>query len=404
MGWCGVVCAEVRVAYLTSRFPHVSETFIVREMDAVAAEGIEVLPRALFAAVDPTVHERARPWMAALRRPTPVRGVLALAWWLTRRPGALLPALGTVVRSHARSPGLLARALATVPIAAAHARELEASKVDHVHAHYATYPALAAWLIQRLTGIPYSFTAHAHDIYVHRLMLGRKVAEARFVVTISDFNHRLLTQAGGTPVEVVHCGVPVDSIACRPRTLPTEGPVQVLCVASLQEYKGHAILLDALAMGGLERLRVECVGSGPLRSDLKARAAALGLSDRVTFSGPQPEHEVAARFAAADAFVLPSIVAADGQMEGLPVVLMEALAHGVPAVSTRLSGIPELVRDGETGLLATPGDPVSLHDALMRLLAEPSGAAERALAGRALVEDEFDLRRCGAQIAALLRH
>ncbi len=398
----------LRVAYLVSRFPHVSETFIAREAGAVAAEGVEVHVRALFPPVDATVHPAARPFAASVRRPSARSAAAATAFWLARRPVTLGRATLAVVAGHRRSPAHLARALATLPLAAAHARELRAARVAHVHAHYATYPALAAWLCRRLTGVPYSFTAHAHDLFVDRSMLEAKVAEASRVVTISAFNRRLLAEHGlvgtGTPVDVVHCGVDVAATPYADRALPATGPVRALCVASLQEYKGHRVLLDALATtSGLERVELDLVGSGTLRAELEARVRALGLADRVRFHGAEPEDRVAARLAAADLFVLPSVVARDGQMEGIPVALMEALAHGVPVVTTRLSGIPELVRDGDTGLLAAPGDPADLGRALLATLADPAGARARAREGRALVAAEFDLRASGRRLAALLR-
>ena len=389
------------VAYLVSRFPHVSETFIVREVNGVVAEGVDVELRSLYPPVDATVHPEAERWMDRLRRPSPRDGVAAAAWWLVRRPLRLASSTAAVIAAYAHSPRLLVRALATVPLAAAHAKEIRAAgRVRHVHAHYATYPALAAWLVKRLTGVPYSFTAHAHDLYVDQSMLRRKVRDAAFVVTISDFNRRFLEPYGGG-ADVVHCGIDPVGIAFAPRTPPVEGPVRALCVASLQEYKGHAVLLEALAT--LDRVEVDLVGGGELREELEQRAAELGIADRVRFHGPLPAPRVAELLAAAHLFVLPSIVASDGQMEGIPVALMEALAHGVPVVTTRLSGIPELVRDHETGLLAEPGDAGSLAATIIEVLASPGSARTRAEAGRRLVEEEFDLRASARRMAELLR-
>jgi len=393
----------VRVAYLVSRFPHVSETFIVREMETVAQAGIEVSVLALFPAASHAgpVHPAAAPWVARLRRPTPLRGLAETARWAVRRPVATGRILATIVAGHRRAPAVLLRALATLPLAAAHARDVRRQRIDHVHAHYATYPALAAWIIRRLTGCPYSFTAHAHDLYVDRAMLGPKVAEAAEVVTISDYNRALILEETGRGARVVHCGVAADAIAFRPRLLPSEGPVQALCVASLQEYKGHRHLLHALA--GLDRLRLTLVGDGPLRGELEALCAQLGIAERVRWLGSLTEDEVRRELEAAEVFVLPSVVAADGQMEGIPVALMEAMAHGVPVVATRLSGIPELVRDGRTGVLAEPADADSLRRALEGVLADPEAARRRAEEARRLVEAEFTLAQQGAAMAALLR-
>jgi glycosyltransferase involved in cell wall biosynthesis len=396
----------MRVAYVVSRFPHVSETFIVRELNAVsAADELEVELMSLFPAVAETVHPAAQPWVGRLRRGT-FRGALAgLLWWLARRPLRLGSSAIAVVVAYARRPRVAVRALATIVIACQHARALAAHPVEHTHAHYATYPALAAWMCRRLTGVGYSFTAHAHDLYVDQSMLARKVEDARFVVTISEFNRdwlRPYVGQSGTPVEVVHCGIDPGEYRHRDRRLAEEGPIDALCVASLQEYKGHSVLLRAVAGDPrLGRISLDLVGEGELRRSLERLAAELGIADRVRFQGGLEEGEVRDRLAAADLFVLASVVAANGQMEGLPVALIEAMASELPVVATRLSGIPELVVDGETGLLADPGDPVSLAEVLAATLADPEGSRRRARAGREAVQQGFDVRETGSRMAAL---
>ena len=381
----------MRVAYFVSRFPTVSETFVLRELDAVAAE-LDVELHALFPPPDETVvHPAALAWVPRLHRPTPLAGVRALGWWLMRRPRRTLATLAVVTAEYARVPRVLGRALATVALACAHARTL---RVDHVHAHFASYPALAAWVAWRLTGTPYSFTAHAHDLFIHQAMLARKAADASFVVAISDFNRRFLREhAGASPaVHVVHCGVEPERFPFRPRTPAT--PPRLVCVATLKSQKGQAVLLRALA--SLPGARLDLVGDGPDRAGLEAEAARLGVAERVTFHGSLPEAEVAEVLATADVFVLPSVIAPDGDMEGIPVALMEALASGLPAVATRQSGVPELIRDAETGFLAEPGDAGTLRDAIGRALAGSTAAA-----GRELVEREFDQRRSARRLVEL---
>jgi glycosyltransferase involved in cell wall biosynthesis len=392
----------MRVAYIVSRFPHASETFIVRELSALeAAGGTTVELMSLFPPVDATIHPSAAPWTDRLARPELGEALVALLWWAVRRPVRLLTTVGVVLREHVRSPALLVRAIVTLPLAAAHARLIRTRGVQHVHAHYATYPGLSAWISRRLAGTPYSITAHAHDIFVNQRMLARKLADAAFVVTISEYNRGFLADYGDSGrIHVVHAGIDPEAYPFRPRAVPPEGPVRALCVASLQEYKGHAVLFDALAHEpALDRVELDLVGAGPLRAALEGRARELGLVDRVRFHGSASEDAVRGLLERADLFVLPSVIARGGQMEGLPVVLMEALASGVPVVATRLSGIPELVTDGTTGLLAAPGDAGSLRDALGRAL---NGDFRPDLqAGRALVEREFDVRDSAARLREL---
>lgn len=401
-----MVARDPTVAYIASRFPTVSETFIRRELDAVAARGLDVTVLALFPTPPGPVHDATRPWLGRVRRVRPWDAAASLAWWLRRRPLRLLSSIGYVARGYARSPAL-PRALLTLVIAAAHARWVAEEEVGRVHAHFATYGALSAWMIKRLTGTPYSFTAHAHDLFIDQAFLREKVHDAEVVVAISDYNRRFLRRYGGdvtTPVRVVRCGIDVASYAFRARRPDGRAPVRALCVAGLREYKGHKVLLDALGLHGegLEQLTVSCIGDGPLHDSLVRRAAALGVSDRVTFKGAMTESEVLRELAGAEVFVLPSVVAADGQMEGIPVALMEAMACGVPVVSTALSGIPELVRPGVTGVLVPPGDARALAAGLRSVLDDPEGAAQRSAHGRALVEREFGIDRTGSAMAAIL--
>lgn len=395
------------VVYLVSRFPVTSETFIVREIEALDRSGkfhLEI--RSLFPSPDEPVHDVARRWSRNLVRPTAWDAATGFAWAVLVRPVAIVAVLATVTSGYLKRPALLVRALITVLLACAHARDLARQGPCHVHAHYATYPALAAWVCRRLAGTSYSFTVHAHDLYVDTSMLDRKIADARYVVTVSRYNRALLEQHNrqGTPVRVVHAGIDVSAYRFRPRGVPAEGGVRALTVASLQQYKGHAVLLEALAMGGpeVDRITLDLIGDGVLRGDLEAHVDRLGLGGRVRFLGSRSEEAVRAALDAADLFVLPSIVADDGQMEGLPVALMEALACGVPSVSTRLSGIPEIVVDGVTGLLATPGDAASMNATLTAMVRRGTGAVEFAEAGRALVTREFDLRESTAALTRLL--
>lgn len=394
------------VVYLVSRFPVTSETFILREIEALDRTGrFDLGLRSLFPSPDQPVHDAARGWTKRLIRPSWAAGVAGLGWAAATRPRHLSAVLAAVFAGYRRRPQLLVRAMITVILACAHARDLaRRSSAPHLHAHYATYPALAAWVCHQLIGLSYSFTAHAHDLYVDTSMLERKIADARFVITISEYNRALLRRiaAQDKPIHVIHAGIDTASYPFRPRRIPPDGPVRALTVASLQAYKGHAVLLRALALGGpgVDRITLDLIGDGVLRGELEALTASLGLTGRVRFLGSRSEDEVRAALDGADMFVLPSVVADDGQMEGLPVALMEALACGVPTVSTALSGIPEIVVDDVTGLLAVPGNVDSLNSTLAAMI--DSDTVAFGDAGRLLVTREFDLAASMAMLTDLL--
>ncbi len=394
------------LGYVVSRYPLLSETFILREMWELERQGhkVHVYP---LRRVRGLRHARAQ----ALRAPVWRAGWCAPGsqlHWLRRRPRAYLAALGEALWHNRGDANLWLGAAAFWPKATAIAERMERDRVKQIHAHYATHPALVALIAHRLTGIPFSFTVHAHDLFLHRAMLGRKMAAAGQVVAISRFNRALLERergGGGAPIAVVHCGVECEALAGLAARRTEEGggaPLRLLSVGSLQAYKGHRFLVEACARLRARGQAFHCriVGGGGLEKRLRRQIASLGLGAMVELAGVATESEVTAAMAAADVFVLPSIVAPSGQMEGIPVALMEAMAAGLPAVASRLSGIPELIADGQDGLLVPPGD----AEALARAVARLADADERRRLGAAAqrrVRAEFDLAANVAQLAQL---
>lgn len=263
---------------------------------------------------------------------------------------------------------------------------------QHLHVHFAHTPTQIAMYASALSGVPFTVMAHANDIFERKLLLRRKAERALRFLTISDFNVRyLLTE--GVPADklaVVRCGV---SFAAAPaRASAAQGRVWTLgTLGRLVEKKGVDVLLEALALcksrGCVMRLQV--AGDGPLREALTAHALQLGLENQVTFLGGLAHHEVSPWMRTLDAFVLACKTDANGDQDGIPVVLMEAMSQGVPVVSTRLSGIPELVIHDDTGLLATPANAESLADELMRLVQSPPLASRLVENARLHVEREF---------------
>lgn len=400
--------AARRVGYLVSRFPSLTETFVLRELQAVDAHGDVALSlMSLFPPLDRTTQPAAEAWIPRRHRPGPAGIAAALLGWLVRRPVRTVGTVGRVVLDHRRRPRVLLKALVTTGVGLTQAAHVRRTRVEHVHAHFAAMPALAAWTIHRLTGATYSVTPHAHDVFIHQEGLATRLSQASFVVAISTFHRGFLARHGADPARlpVIGMGIDLGEHAYAPPPRDRTRPPRLLMVSSFKEYKGHRYLVEALALDPrLGDARLELVGTGPLRAEVEAQVEALGLADRVTFAGPQPAAAVLERLRSADVLVQPSVVQADGDTEGLPTTLVEGAACGVSLVATRVAGVPDLVREGETGALAEPRDGRGLADALLRILALDDPALERMRrAARAHVEQHHDATRAAATLVAWFR-
>jgi glycosyltransferase involved in cell wall biosynthesis len=405
----GAGASQPRVGYLMSWYPAVTETFILHEMLELRRLGVELEIYPLLGAAEDVRHpgSEALADRVQYHRALSLETLAAQLYWLVRRPAAYLGAWRSVVRGNLGSPAFLAKAIATLPRAAVIARRMQRRGVRHVHAHWATHPALAAFVIRALTGIGYSVTAHAHDLYLDRSMLGEKLRAARFVVSISRFNRALVERLYGREAAaktvVIPCGVDPRLFPQRAPRAP-DGVFRVACVAGLRAYKGHRWLVEACALLAARGVPVRCaaVGDGPERPALERQIAAAGLRGAVELLGNRPQDAVRALLAGSDAMVLPSVITPDGMMDGIPVALMEAMLMGLPVVTTRVSGIPELVQDGRTGLLAPEKDARALADALERLYRDPALGARLAAAGRAHVLAAFNLQKSAARLREYL--
>jgi glycosyltransferase involved in cell wall biosynthesis len=401
----------MRVAYVMSRFPKITETFVLREILEMERLGLHV-------DIMPLIRERAAVRHAEIDALMPrvrFRSGLAPGTWravlhfLLRRPGALIGVVRSTLAMTRSSPRLLAKGLILLPKSIRFAFEAERDGIDHVHAHFATHPALAAFVIGRLAGIPFSFTGHGSDIHVDQTGLDRKLEACAFAIMISDYNKAFVAErcGGEEKMHVIRCGVDVDEFAPPAREPEPAGdrPLRIICVAALREVKGHRHLIDACARLRERSVTFECrlVGDGPLRSSLEARVRSAGLDDRVSFLGALPRSEVLALLRRSDVAVLASVTDEAGRREGIPVSLMEAMACELPVVASRQSGIPELVEDGVGGLLVEPGDAAGLAEALARLAEDPGLRRALGAAGRACIRTSYDLRRNAARLAALFR-
>ena len=287
---------------------------------------------------------------------------------------------------------------------------LPGSGVTHLHAHFAHSPTSVALYAAALSGLPFSFTAHAKDIYTTDPgQLAEKIALARFVVTCTEYNRRhLLGLAGGasTPIHRIYHGIDTELFGGDGRERPPPAPpYRLLTVARLAEKKGIPTVLEALKLlkaRGVD-FRHTLIGDGLDRDAILAHIPRLGLEGLCRWVGSQPHHVVIEHYRQADLFVLGCEIAANGDRDGVPNVLFESMAMGVPVVATSVSAIPELVKPGETGLLAAPGRPEELADAMLRLLTDAELRRRVIPAARKRVLRDFDNRRLVGRLAEIYR-
>lgn len=404
------ISAGLKVAYIMSRFPKLTETFILYEMLAIRQQGIQVEVYPLLREREEIMHPEAGEFVtiAHFQPFISLPIVRANLHFLLKKPFTYLKTLWDVLHANWGSFNFFTGVIGIFPKTVLFAYQLRAHNVQHVHAHFASHPAAAGFIIHRLVGIPYSFTAHGSDLHRDRHMLHEKVAEAAFVAAISEYNKELIISECGEEyrekVNVVHCGVDTDVFRARSHNTPYEkgeNPFMILCVGTLHEVKGQVYLIDACHQLRKRGFNFEChfVGDGPDRPALTDLAQRAGLADRFRFHGRLTQDEIARLLLDADVLCTPSVPTRDGRREGIPVVLMEAMGSGVPVIASNLSGIPELVDHQLTGLLVKPRDSTSLANALERYIQDPELRRRLGCAGRDKVVEEFDLHKNAARLA-----
>jgi glycosyltransferase involved in cell wall biosynthesis len=407
----------MRIAYLTGRYPAVSHTFITREVRALRERGVEVHTAAIWPTDERELLSEAdreeRRATFTLLPFRPGRHVRAHGRALLTRPRRYLRTARLAL--HLSTPGVRGRALAAAWMLEAidlwdHCRSLD---VRHVHAHLnGSAPSVALLLAafaddssrggERWT---WSMTVHgpAEFYDVARERLAEKVRRATFVVCISDFARSqlmaLVDEREWGKLRLVHCGVDPTAFHVENRPARNGGPLRVLNVGRLARTKGHAVLISAFA--DLRRRGVEAtltiVGDGPKRADLEKLARRAGLAEHVRFAGAVGQDRIRSYFEDADVFCTTSFA------EGVPVVLMEAMAMELPVVAPAIMGIGELVKDGVSGLLTPPSRPDRVAEALQVLARDPARSRELAVRGREAVLAAFDVRRSAAELERILR-
>jgi glycosyltransferase involved in cell wall biosynthesis len=396
--------AALRIAYLVNQYPAVSHTFIRREIQALERAGHQVDRIAV------------RPWSGQLVDAEDVAEQARTRYLLA---GGLLPLLGSLLRALAIWPAGVARALAQarrmarlsgrpawihlvyVAQACRLSMWLSQGGISHVHAHFGTNSAEVAMQAFLVSGLRYSFTAHGYDEFdaPQALGLAHKIRHARFVVAISSFGRsqllRWIPPEQWSKIQVVHCGLE-PGYGGQHKLAPIPG--RLVCVGRLCGAKGHLIALEAAAVLAREGFNFELVlaGDGELRGEVERRIAELDLPGRVSITGWLSGPAVQEQILQAHALVQPSFA------EGLPVVVMEAMALGRPVIASAVAGVPELVQDGRTGWLVPAGSAADLAAAMRAcLLASPEALARMGEDGRARTRRRHDIDRSAARLADL---
>lgn len=398
------------IAYIVKRYPRYSETFIVNEILAHEAAGAEIHIFALRPPSDTHFQDkiaRVRAPVTYLRKPAQGRSNPSITTLIPNSASYFWSELKEAAKVFPDLWGKLeyaeAEGSSVVYQAAWLSQEIRLRGITHLHAHFGSVATSVARLAAHFAGVPYSFTAHAKDIFhesVDPEDLRRKLRDAASVVTVSDYNVAYLRQQFGIDagrVRRIYNGMDLAELHYRS---PAERSPKILSVCRLVEKKGLSHLIDACALLRQWGIEFSCqiVGTGPLEGALRSQIQALHLDDWVDILGPRPQQEVFKLMELAAVFAAPYVIGADGNRDGLPTALLEAMALGTPCVATDVTGIPEIIHNGDTGLLVGQGDSAGLAAALRRLLTEATLRGSLAAQARSLIEAEFDIARNAAEL------
>jgi colanic acid/amylovoran biosynthesis glycosyltransferase len=397
----------VKIAYLVNQYPKISHTFVRREIAALLAEGIQVFRCSIRPSPETLVDTRDQAEAIetqVLLGDAKMRVLAALVTTAFGRPLRFCCALRTTIRLARRSERGVFRHLAYLAEACLLSRLLARQAIRHVHAHFGMNSATVAMLTHELGSVSFSFTVHGPEEFDKSTQwsLAEKIEKAAFVVGVSHFGrsqlyrqceHRLWGK-----IHVVRCGVDGDLLDLE--TSPIPHARKLASIGRLSEQKGQLLLVEALGQLRRQGLRVELdfVGDGELRPQVERAIAEQGLSDSVSITGWADGETVRHVLDACSAFVLPSFA------EGLPVVIMEAMARGRPVLSTYVAGIPELVQPGRNGWLVAAGSAEELANAVREVVTTPFEVlAEMGRNGRARVAEQHDIRQIGRRLATLMQ-
>ncbi len=391
---------KAKIAYLAPEIPALSATFVYNEILGLEERGFEIVPLSVHVPKSMAREDKVKGLVGrthCLYRESVWAFILANIVMIFRSPIRYFRTLFLAISDSIRigltthiGMGILYRFLVASRVAGI----LSGEGCQHLHAHFAHVPTDIAMYASKISGIPFSFTSHANDLFERGWLLKEKVERSRFAATISEHNRRFLVDQGAPreKIHIVRCGVHSSSFSTRGEK-PLEEIPQIGTLGRMVEKKGFDDLVWACGIlkdKGVA-FHLDMAGDGPLEDDLQALVNSTGLSGEITFLGPLSHNQVSDWLRTLDLFALPCKRDRHGDMDGIPVVLMEAMLSGVPVISTRLSGIPELVEHGKTGFLADPDDPEGLGRAIQRLLSDESLRTSLRQNAIRKVQSEFDL-------------
>jgi len=396
-----------RLAYVIGTFPSLTVTFIEREVLEAKRSGSDIVLLSIRHPKEFEMRPEIRELASETRYLLPASWIRVLGahlYFAVMRPWTMIStAAYLLTRPHT---GLRARFKTALHFGEGvyAASMLRPDRIEHIHAHFADRAATVALVAARLLGGTYSLTAHANDIYVRPTVLKEKIANARFATTCTRYNKTHLEEQTGQPVELIYHGLDLSQIKPERSGRQKSSPPLILSVGQLKEKKGFPILLEAchiLARKGAE-FQCEIIGDGPDRETLECLWRDLELQDSVSLVGARSNTDVMRRYGDAAMFVLPCIIAKNDDRDGIPNVLLEAMANELPVISTPVSGIPEVLVDEETGIVSEPGNAESLADAILRLLGDTELQKKLGQRGREVVKERFDIQKNIGRLIELL--
>jgi glycosyltransferase involved in cell wall biosynthesis len=375
----------MNIAYFADTFPAISETFVINEIDEMSRYQGNISVIAVNTPEAAAPHKLGKIWAARtvyldnVNR-FPIKNVVAMLMLAIMNPrrfvsaAAKVQSLDKAARWKFRQTFWLAN-------------RMKKERIQHMHAHFACEAAESAWMVHLLTGIPFSISTHGYDIYVAPYRFIRQMsADATFVRSVCGYNIAALRALGvrEEKITLVHCGIRTEQFS--PGESKAVEDIDILFTGRLHPVKGVSVLIDAVSrlIPEFPSLRVGIVGDGPERESLEALVSAANLTKNVQFHGACSQDEIRDLLARSKTFCLPSLG------DSVPVATMEAMAMGLPSVSTTVKGIPEQIEHEKSGLLVPPGDPGALAEALRRLLRDPQYRHELGMAGLKRVTDEFN--------------